>query len=50
MMKNETIEALENISQAAVPGASHSRYVRVTAFARFEAPLIRLEKTPALTA
>jgi hypothetical protein len=36
-------------SQAAIPGASASRYFRVPAFARFEATLSRLEKASALT-
>jgi len=34
--------------QAAVPGASTSRYVRVPALARFDATLSRLEKASAL--
>ena len=34
------------LPQAAVPGASASRYIRVPAFARFEATLSRLEKHP----
>jgi glycosyltransferase involved in cell wall biosynthesis len=36
-------------TQAAIPGASASRHIRVPAFARFEAMLNRLEKASALT-